>query len=50
MTPLRSFEISRRFAAHHAERNDSDYARFAGFVWSQFLSDFENKYTVAKAL
>ena len=26
MTPWRSFEISRHFAAHHAERNDSDYA------------------------
>ena len=24
MTPWRSFEISRRFATQHAERNDSD--------------------------
>ena len=29
---MTSFEISRHFVAHHAERNDSDQAYFAGFV------------------
>ena len=30
--------------------NDSDKSYFAGFVWSQFVSDFKNKHTAAKAL
>ena len=29
---------------------DSDLVVFAGFVWSQFLSDFKTEYTVAKVL
>ena len=28
--------------------NDSDYAYFAGILWSQFVSDFKNKHTVVK--
>ena len=40
MTPWRSFEISRRFAAHHAERNDSDYSGISffvqNFVWKNY--------------
>ena len=50
MTPWRSFEISGHFAAHHAERNDSDQVYFAGFVWSHFTSNVKEKDTVAKAL
>ena len=38
------------FRCDRLKSNDSDLVIFAGFIWSQSLSDFNNKYTVVKVL